>query len=44
MMGKWKMKRWKGFRNQEKDDEEEIDNFILIVRLYNRDSCITTAN
>jgi len=31
-----KMKRWKGFRNQRKDNQEEIDNFVLIVVLYNR--------
>jgi len=32
------------FKNQGTDDQEEIDNFILIVGLYNHDSCIPVAN
>jgi len=35
---------WKRFKNHGKDDQEEIDNFILIVGLYNHDSCIPVAN
>ena len=27
-----------------KDDQEGIDNFVLIVGLYNHDSCIPVAN
>ena len=38
------MKRWKGLKNQGKDDKEGIDNFVLVVRLYNQDSCIPVAN
>ena len=37
-------KGWKIFKNQEKDDQEGIDNFILVVGLYNHDSCIPVAN
>ena len=33
-----------GIRNQRKDDQERIDNFVLVVGLYNRDLCIPVAN
>ena len=33
----------KRFKNQEKDDQEGIDNFVLAVGLYH-DSCIPVAN
>jgi len=36
-------KGWKRFKNQEKDDQERIDNFVLVVGLYNHDSCIPVA-
>ena len=29
---------------ESKDDQEEIDNSALIVRLYNQDPCIPVAN
>ena len=32
------------YRNQRKDDQEEIDNPTLVVELYNQDSCIPAAN
>ena len=32
------------FKNQGKDDQEGIDNFVLAVGLYNQDSCIPVAN
>ena len=31
-------------RNQRKDDQERIGNPVLVVRLYNQDSCIPVAN
>ena len=31
-------------RNQRRDDQEKIDNSVLIVGLYNQDSCIPVAN
>ena len=31
-------------RNQRKDDQERIDNSVLVVGLYNQDSCIPVAN
>jgi len=37
-------KGWKRFKNQEKNDQEGIYNFVLIVGLYNHDSCILFAN
>jgi len=27
-----------------RDDQEEIDKFVLVVGLYNQDSCIPVAN
>ena len=38
------MERWKGFRNQRKDDRERKDNSALVVALYNQDPCISVAN
>ena len=38
------MKGWENFRIQGKDYQEKIDNSILIVGLYNQDSCISAAN
>ena len=43
-MGTEKMKRWKGYRSQEKKDQERIDNLVLVVGLYNRDLCILVTN
>ena len=43
-MGTRKVKRWKEFRSQGKEDEEGIDNLILAVGLYNQDPCIIVAN
>jgi len=37
-------RRLKGPRIQEMDQKEEIDNFALVVGLYNQDSCIPVAN
>jgi len=37
-------KRWKRFRSQEKDDQEEIDNFAFVLGLYKQNSCIPVAN
>jgi len=31
-------------QDQGKDDQEEIDNFVLIVGLYNHDSYIPVTN
>ena len=31
-------------KNQRKDDQERIDNFVLVVGVYNQDSCIPVAN
>jgi len=39
-----KTKRWKGLRNQEKDDQEKIDNSAFVDGLYNQDQCIPIAN
>ena len=36
--------KMEGIRNQRKDDQERIDNFILVVGLYNQNSCIPVAN
>ena len=33
-----KMKRWKGLRNQGRDDQEETDYSVLVGGLYNRNS------
>jgi len=38
------MKKWKRYENQRKDDQEEIDNSALVVRLYNQDAYIPVAN
>jgi len=43
-MGTEKMKRWKGYKSQEKEDQERIDNLVLVFGLYNRDPCILVAN
>ena len=34
----------RNFKNQGKDDQEGMDNFVLAVGLYNHDSCISVAN
>ena len=44
MIGTGNGKGWKRFKNQGKDDQEGIDNFVLAVGLYNHDSCIPVAN
>ena len=44
MKGTGNGKGWKRFKNQEKDDQEGIDNFVLVVGLYNHDSCIPVTN
>ena len=31
-------------RNQRKDDQDRIDNSVLVVGLYNQDSCIPVTN
>ena len=33
-----------GIRNQRKDGQERIDNFVLVVGLYDWDSCISVTN
>ena len=33
-----------GIRNQRNDDQERTYNFVLVIRLYNQDSCIPVAN
>ena len=33
-----------GIRNQRKKDQERIDNSVLIVGVYNQDSCIPVVN
>jgi len=33
-----------GIRNQRKDDQEKIDNSVLVVGMYNQDSCIPVTN
>ena len=33
-----------GIRNQKKGDQERIDNSVLVVGLYNQDSCIPVVN
>ena len=43
-MGIENEKGWKRFKNQGKDDQEGIDNFVLIVGLYNHDSCVPVTN
>ena len=40
----WKVKIWKGFKNQRKDYQEGIDHFVLGVRFYNQDSYIPVVN
>ena len=44
MTGTENVKGWKRFKNQGKDDQEGIDNFILVIGLYNHSSCIPAAN
>jgi len=39
-----KMRRWKGLRNEGKDDQEVVDNSVLVVGLYSRDPSIPVAN
>ena len=34
----------KGIQGSKKDDQEEINNFALVVGLYNQNSCISVAN
>jgi len=41
---KLESKRFEGFRIQEIDQKEGIDNSALVVGLYNQDSCIPVAN
>ena len=36
--------KMEGFRNQRKDDQERKDNSILVVGLYNQDSCSLVTN
>jgi len=43
-MGTRNEKGWKRFKNQGNDDQEGIDNFVLIVGLYNHESCIPVVN
>ena len=31
-------------RNQKKDDQKKINNSVLVVGLYNQDSCIPVTN
>jgi len=31
-------------KNQRKDEQDRIDNSVLVVGLYNQDSCIPVAN
>jgi len=38
------MKGWENIRIQGKNYQEKIDNFVLVVGLYNQDSCILVAN
>jgi len=38
------MEKWKRYGNQRKDDQEEINNYALVVGWYNQDSCIPVAN
>ena len=38
------MKGLKGFRSQEKDDQEEIVNLIVVIVLYNQDPFNPVAN
>jgi len=33
-----------GIKNQMKDDQERINNSVLVVGLYNQDSCISVVN
>ena len=33
-----------GLRIQRKDDQKRIDNSVLVIGLYNQDSCIPVAN
>ena len=44
MTGTENGKIWKRFKNQEKDDQEGINNFVLVIGLYNHDSYILVAN
>ena len=44
MTGSENEKGWKRFKNQGKDNQEGIDNFILVVGLYTQDSCIPVVN
>ena len=44
MTGTGNGKGWKGFENQGKNNQEGIDNFVLVVELYNHNSCILVAN
>ena len=37
-------KGWKRLKNQGKDDQEGINNFVLVVGLYNHNSCISVTN
>ena len=36
--------KMEGIRNQRKGDQEIIENSVLVVGLYNQDSCIPIAN
>jgi len=44
MTGTENEKGWKRFKNQGKDSQEGIDNFALVVGLYNHDLCVPVAN
>ena len=37
-------KGWKRFKNQGKNCQKGIDNFVLVVGLYNHDSCALVSN
>ena len=39
-----KVKRSKGFRIQGMDYQERIDNVVLVVGIYDNDSCVPVAN
>ena len=41
---KLKMKGWENFKILGKDYQEKIYNSLLVIGLYNQDSCIPAAN
>ena len=42
--GNRSMKGWENFKIQRKDYQERIDNSVVVIRLYNQNSCIPFAN